>query len=104
MRKVATLFNCSGVLTKYLNPELLKSHLTRLGVVSHFLNCKLEQQRVSHPLKLNSEGELVTENCLKHLTETLTLCCFKMKELLETARAMSAQKFVTLFDLADTDF
>ena len=37
LRKVGTLFNCFDVLTKYLNPELLKSHLTRLGVASRFL-------------------------------------------------------------------
>ena len=36
LRKVGTLFNCSDVRAKYFNPELLKSRLTRLGVVSHF--------------------------------------------------------------------
>ena len=36
LRKLCTLLNCSDVPTEYLNPELLKSHLTRLSVVSHF--------------------------------------------------------------------
>ena len=41
LRKVGTLFNCSDV-------GLLKSHLTRLGVVSHFFDCKLENNSAFH--------------------------------------------------------
>ena len=73
-----------------------------------FSNCELEQQRVSHPLKLNSEGELVTENCFKTPHWNSHTFLFRNERIFENCTTfegtVSAQKCVTLFELADTDF